>query len=390
MMADESPRTDGSYYRAALEHALGNRFTGGNSVEPLQNGHEIFPAMLHAIDEAYETIHLVTFVWWTGEITQRFADALSKKARQGVTVRLLVDAFGAKQMDKDQERQMTDAGVELRWFRPLSSWSFWKNDQRTHRKLLICDDSTGFVGGVGIAEEWTGNARGPGEWRETHARVRGPVLTDMTAAFLDNWNEAGDWLWLEPPERPVPESGDVDALCVVSSSSVRWTEAATLVRTLIRISRQRLRIMTAYFNPDEQLERLLIDAAGRDVDVDILTPGSTTDSRLSRLAGHASIERLLRAGVTVRHYERTMLHAKIVIVDDEAVCLGSANFNKRSMGKDEECCIVAVSKSLADRLGERFAADCDDAIRLTVDEWANRGRWTRLKEWFARSIDLQL
>lgn len=377
-------------YRRALEHALGARFISGNSIEPLQNGDEIFPAMLEAIESARKSVFLETFTWWTGQITQTFSDVLSAKAREGVPVRVLLDAYGAKKMDGAQEKQMVDAGVELRWFRPLSSWRFWKTDQRTHRKILVCDDDVGFIGGVGIASEWTGDARSPDEWRETHARVRGPVLADMLAAFLDNWNEAGPWLWLDPPDDPSDEPGEIPAMCVYASTTILWSKTAALIRALVQISQRSLKVTTAYLNPDKQLVDLLIEAANRGVDVDIMTPGTTTDSRLSQLSGHDSIEHLLRAGVTVRSYERTMLHAKVLIADDYVVCVGSANFNRRSMGKDEECCIVALSKPLATGLAERFETDSDDANRLSIDEWADRGGWLRMKERLARSISSQL
>lgn len=377
-------------YRRALEHALGARFISGNSVEPLQNGAEIFPAMLKAIESARKSVFLESFVWWTGAVTQRFTDALSAKAEEGVPVRVLLDAYGARQMDVEQERRMRESGVEIRWFRPLSSWRFWKTDQRTHRKLLICDDDVGFIGGVGIASEWEGDARNSTEWRETQVRVRGPVVADLLAAFLDNWNEAGPWLWLDPPDQPSDEPGEIHAMCVYASTTIGWSKTATLMRALIRISRHSLKITTAYLNPDPQLMDLLIEAAERGVHVDIMTPGTTTDSRLSQLAGHDSIERLLTAGVTIRRYERTMLHAKVLIADDRVVCVGSANFNHRSMGKDEECCIVALSKTLANGLAATFDKDCLDAKRLAADEWSDRGVWLRMKERLARTISSQL
>ena len=175
--------------RHYFETLLGVRFGGGNAVRLLRNGDEIFPAMLRAIDAAEHRIEFLTFVYWTGDIAQQFADALSAKAREGVTVRVLLDAFGAKKMPERWVKQMQAAGVSVRWFRPLRLLKPWSWDNRTHRKVLVCDQQIGFTGGVGIAREWEGNARHPGECRETHLEIRGPAVQQLAGAFWDNWLE---------------------------------------------------------------------------------------------------------------------------------------------------------------------------------------------------------
>lgn len=376
--------------RALLSQALGRRFTDGNSLELLQNGVQIFPAMLEAIANARHRVDFVTYVYWTGEIAREFAAALSGRARAGVHVRVLLDAFGAKKMDSSLVDEMQAAGVDVRWFRPVATWRFWRSDKRTHRKLLICDDDIAFTGGVGIAEEWQGDARNPDEWRDTHVAIRGPAVTELRAAFLDNWNEAGDWHFESRISAPEIQAQDVGVQVIRASSTIGWTDAAAMLRALVSLSEHRLRIVTAYFNPDQALVELLIAAAERGVDVQILIPGQYCDSRLSQLAGHLHISRLLRSGVRLWRYQQTMLHSKLITVDGHLACIGSANMNHRSIGKDEECCVIATCEDLARQLDERFAKDCECAEPYQLDEWQNRGMWLRAKERCARMVVEQL
>ena len=372
-----------------LEQAIGVPFVDGNTIEELQNGIEIFPAMLNAIEQARHRIDFATFVYWQGDIAERFANSMAQRASEGVCVHVLLDAFGAKRINPTLIDRMEQSGVDVRWFRPLATWRLWRSDKRMHRKLLICDDSNGFTGGVGIAQEWEGNARSPAEWRDTHVRIQGPALSVLRSAFLDNWNEAGDWSF-EPYVGRSQHSGDVPIQVVRASTTIGWTNVATLLRSLVALSTETLYVTTAYFNPDDRLVELLIEAASRGVDVRILTPGRYSDSRLSQLAGHDKVERLVNANVKIWLYNHTMLHAKIVTVDSHIACVGSANFNHRSLSKDEECCIVALSDSFSKSLDQSFFADCERAEPVDRDRWSQRSFWMRLAERAARAVQEQV
>ncbi|MEJ2602537.1 MAG: phospholipase D-like domain-containing protein [Gammaproteobacteria bacterium] len=377
-------------YRRPLERAVGDIFVPGNNLRVLQNGIEIFPPMLEAINSAEEYVALVTYVYWRGDIAGRFAEALANAAERGVRTRVLLDSHGCRTMDDRHLQRMENAGVEIRWFRPLATFRLWRIDNRTHRKLLICDNDTAFTGGVGIADEWDGDARNPNEWRDTHVRVRGPAVRQLHAAFMDNWCEAGDWEYdFTEGEPPFFEDG-APVMTVRSDSTVDWTNIAMIVRTMIEIARSEISLTTAYLAPDPAMVRLLAKATKRGVRVRILAPGPYTDSRLSQLAGGPAVETLLDAGVEVLWYQKTMLHAKVGIVDGCASLIGSPNLNHRSMGKDEECCIVVLSPALANQLGERFDADCRDAVELDAESWANRGGFRKFEERAARIIHEQL
>jgi cardiolipin synthase A/B len=197
-------------YRRALEGLLGVPATEGNVVEVLRNGDQIFPAMLDAIRSATQTIDFATYVYWTGDIAREFAGALCDRARAGVRVRILLDAVGAQAMNRDLVADLEDSGAQVEFFRPPTTWKVWETNHRTHRKVLICDEDVAFTGGVGIAEEWTGDAQDPEHWRETHVRVRGPAVDGLRSAFVSNWAETGQELYDERDRFPEqPQGGGV-------------------------------------------------------------------------------------------------------------------------------------------------------------------------------------
>lgn len=379
-------------YVAGLEQALGVPFTYGNRVVALRNGDEIFPAMLRSIRAAEKNINFLTFVYWTGKIAEEFAHALSERARAGVRVRVLLDSYGTKSMPEQLTKQMKDAGVTLHFFRPLASLRLWRIDKRTHRKILTVDDRLGFTGGVGIAKEWSGNARNPNEWRETHFQIAGPAVRGLIAAFLGNWTEAGGWTFDEPElDREVYEcGGDMAVQVIRASSTIGWTDIATVLRATIELSREELLICTPYFAPDPALEQTLTDAAQRGVAVQIIVPGKHTDQKLPQWAGGTSIESLLRAGVSFHVFEPTQIHAKLMVVDRALSVVGSANLNHRSAGKDEECCAAVISHDLATELRAHFLDDLDRSRQLGIEQWSSRSNFIKARGALARLIVEQL
>ena len=354
--------------------------TTGNDVAVLRNGDEIFPAMLEAIEGADASIELTTYIYWTGDIAQRFAHALAERARAGVEVKLLVDWVGGRLMSRDLIRMMREAGVRFAWFRPpsrvgralLNLDEGLVGQHRTHRKVLICDGQVGFTGGVGIAEEWCGDARGPDEWRDTHVRVVGPAVASLRSAFATNWHEAsGEPLQMGAREFEEQEHGDL-TLQVVRGQPGRFVSDVALVfRALMDAATDRLWVSTAYFVPDDELIERLVQAQRRGVDVRILVPGEHNDKRVSRLAARRHMEPLLDAGIDVHEYSPTMLHCKVVIVDDVAV-VGSANLNMRSMHQDDEVVVVVHDGGVAKRLAADMEEDLGRSERMDPDRFEDR------------------
>jgi cardiolipin synthase A/B len=344
----------------------------GNRAQFLRNGDEIFPAMLQAIDDAEHRVEMLTFVYWTGGIARRMAAALSAAARRGVDVRVLLDAIGARSMDRHLVDVMERAGCDVRMFRPpLSRFRLRSVEHRTHRKILVCDETVGFTGGVGIAAEWEGDARNPDEWRDTHLRLDGPAVIGLRAGFLRNWAETTLLFEAEPPA-PVPApAGDSPVHVVSGQSSVVWSEVGYLFRVLIGSAQECIRITTAYFSPDNEFLDLLVDAAERGVQIQILVPGPHIDKRVSLVSARSTYARLATSGIEIREFQPTMLHAKIVTVDGECAVIGSANLNGRSMERDDELSLVFHDPTVCAELDRHFDEDLERSEVVAEDRWVD-------------------
>lgn len=367
--------------RRTLESLTGIAFTEGNRITVLRNGDRIFPAMLAAIDGATRSVDLMTYVYWKGDIATTFAESLSAAARRGVRVRLLIDAVGGLQIERGLVNRMDDAGVHVEWFRKPWLNSPLKQNHRCHRKVLVVDEEVAFTGGVGIAEEWTGDARDENEWRDTHVEVRGPAVDGLRAAFVQNWAESGRDLYDDGDTFPQqPQSGDSVAQVVCGSASIGWDNLQTTFRVLLDSATERLSLATAYFAPDDFFLDRLCAAAQRGVEVDVLLPGPGADKRVCQLASEAAYERLTRCGVRVWNFQPAMMHAKIMIVDGRAAAVGSSNFNRRSLDHDEEVVLVTLDVEVARVLASDFDDDLRRSEQIDLTRWRNRSRRQKLLE----------
>lgn len=375
--------------RRRLEMALGRQTTFGNRIDRLRNGDEIFPAMVAAIRGARRTVDFLTFVYWTGEPARAVAEALCERARAGVRVRVILDAFGARHMPDELVDDLRAAGVLVHWFRDVTDDADALDvNHRTHRKVLVVDHSVGFTGGVGIAEEWSGDARTPDEWRDSHFRVEGPAVEGLAAAFLDDWAASDHPLFdSDEPTAPPAEAGDTAILVVTSESERGLSAVAMAKRILIGTAESRIRITTAYFSPDDQLAGWLVDAARRGVAVEVLMPGEHTDKRIPQVSGEAEYADLLDAGVIVRQYDRTMLHAKVMTIDGDIANVGSANFNMRSASQDEEVDLVVFDRALTAQLDADYDEDVVHARVIDPADWQARGVIQRVQEAAVGLID---
>ena len=367
--------------RRTLEALTGIAFTEGNSLTVLRNGDRIFPAMLAAIDGAERSVDLMTYVYWKGDIADRFADALSAAAGRGVRVRLLIDAVGGLQIERSLVHRMDEAGVHVEWFRKPWLNSPLKQNHRCHRKVLVVDEEVAFTGGVGIAEEWCGDARDATEWRDTHVEVRGPAVDGLRAAFAQNWAESGRELYDDNVTFPVAsQTGSTVAQVVRGSASLGWDDLQSTFRVLLDSATERLSIATAYFAPDDFFLERLCAAAKRGVRVDLLLPGPHADKRACQLASEAAYDRLVSCGVRVWNFQPAMMHAKIMVVDGIAAAVGSSNFNRRSLDHDEEVVLVALDESVAGLLAADFDADLKRSEEIDLTRWRNRGPRQKLLE----------
>ncbi|HET9730361.1 MAG TPA: phospholipase D-like domain-containing protein, partial [Acidimicrobiia bacterium] len=284
--------------------------------------------------------------------------------------------------DPASVKMLEDSGVHLHWFRPLKHLQLGHINHRTHRKVMVVDEEVAFTGGVGIADEWLGDARDENEWRDTHFQIRGPAVDGLRAAFLDNWAETDAELFDESVDRfpDQPKPGTAVAQCVRGAAETGWSDIATLFRSLLQVAQERVRITTAYFVPDGELTRRLCAAAERGVDVEVLLPGPHADKRFVQLASEASYATLLRAGVRIWNFQPSMLHVKAMTVDGAVANIGSANFNSRSTQLDEEINLVVLDADLAATLDAQFEEDLQRSVEIHPDDWHARSVTQRWKE----------
>jgi cardiolipin synthase len=364
----------------------------GNRVTVLRNGREIFPAMLAAIQHAKQTVNFATYVYWTGSIAPQFAEALAERARAGVEVNVLLDAVGAAKMDHGLIDQLDRAGATVAWFRPPKWYSLHKLNNRTHRKILVVDGRVGFTGGVGIAEEWTGNCEDAEHWRDSHVRVEGPVVRDLLGGFVDNWAEATGCILSGRQHLPDVRGFDdgIQAQVTRSTAQKGSTDAEQLFYAAITCARERLWLTTAYFAPRRAFVEALGDAVGRGVDVRVLTNGPHTDKEVVRQAGRRCYEQLLACGGRIFEYQRTMLHAKVLLVDSHWVTVGSVNFDNRSFALNDELNISFRDPGVVAELEKHFLADLEDARELHLAAWRARPLHQRAREFASALVRREL
>lgn len=383
---------------AELEEALpsiagltGSPILAGNRVEILQDGDGFFPALLRDIAAARETIHIETYVWWKGEICERVAEALAGRARQGVEVRLLLDAVGANKGDDELFERMEAAGVRIARFHPFQLSDLGLFNNRTHRKIAIFDGRVAHVFGHGIAQEWTGRGQDEEHWRDTGVRLEGPIVGAVQSVFSENWLEqTSEPIVGERYFPPLESVGTVRAQMVASSPQGGVSRLELLYKLAIATAQKELLIQNPYFIPDGEVVGLIDKAVRRGVDVSIMLPGAVTDSSIVRHAGHRHYEDLLRHGVKIYEYRPTLNHQKILIVDRLWSHVGSANFDDRSLDINDEASVGLIDADVAERLRAAFSADVKVSTEVTLAEWQKRSAWHRFVDRFSYSINEQL
>jgi len=377
-------------FRRALGVLLGPPILPGNRIETLINGDEIFPAMLEAIDAARVSVCFETFIF-RDEIGARFCKALSAAAKRGVKVHILLDWAGSRRMDERMIQNVARAGASVELYHELTWFHLGRLNNRTHRKLLIVDGRVGFTGGVGIGSEWTGDGQDPKHWRDNHYHIEGPVVAQMQAVFIDNWIKAtGEVLHGDEYFPELAPAGDMDAQMFGSSPAGGSESMHLMVLLAITAARRAIDITNSYFVPDDLAVEALIEARRRGVHVRILVPGRHTDTPLGRYAAHALCGVLLEAGVEMYEYEPTMIHTKLIVVDELWVSVGSSNFDNRSFRLNDEANLNVFSPGLARQQVSQMEADIRKAHRLTLRRWVKRPTTRRLYESVAILLRSQL
>lgn len=354
---------------------------GGNAVELLENGDEFYPALLRDVEAARDSIHIEVYAWWRGRICDDVAAALSRQARRGVEVRLLVDALGSWTMDPKLVDAMERSGCRIARYHDFRLRTLGRLNKRDHRKLAIFDGRVGYIFGHGLSKLWEGRADHAESWRDLAARVRGPVVSRVQSVFVQNWMEETAELLADHryfPDQPV--AGDVDLHVVSSSPRGGVSNASLLYRLMIGTAQRELVIQNPYFAPGPEVVDMMCEACHRGVRVRLLLPGPITDSRVVQYAGQHLYERLLLAGVEIWRFQTTLNHQKCVIVDGCWSYLGSANFDERSFDINAEVGLGILDTGIAEKLTALFEKDLESSLRMDLERWRRRSLLTRLVE----------
>jgi cardiolipin synthase len=369
---------------------------GGNKIDVLLNGEQTFPAMLKAIRGARKSITYAQYLYQNGAIAYELAEAFAERCRAGLTVKLLLDSHGGGKIPEDIPQLLTDAGCQLEWFRRvklfqfITPWELLNYNYRNHRRILVIDGTLGFTGGHGVAEEWTGDGRTDGKWRDTDVQVEGPIVQQLQAAFVESWRDTtghilgGDLYF--PALKPV---GKVNAQVVKSSPLGGTYESYMLLLLSISSARKSIHLSNPYFLPDERMQEALLNAVKRGVSVVVLTPGKI-DHKLVYWASRRGFEPLLLGGIQIYEYQVALMHAKTMVVDGVWAHVGTTNLDNRSFALNEEINLIAYDRAVAGELEKAFADDLKHSKRLTYEAWKARPWREKFLELFTVPLKEQL
>ena len=378
-------------FRASIAGATDAPFLTRNRIAVFNNGDEFYPPMLAAIEQARHTITIEAYIYWAGDIGQRFADALAAKARAGVVVKVLLDAVGSATISDEITNTLKTGGCQIAWYHPIHWYTIGRINNRTHRKSLIIDGRIGFTGGAGIADHWRGQAEDPKHWRDIQIRIEGPAVTPLQTGFAHNWLETTGELvsgsaYYPPPETP----GSLVVQSILSSPETGSSTVRVMYYLSIVCARRSIAIVNPYFIPDAQALEILVAAKQRGVDVKIMVSGIHNDNAMARCNSVRLYGSLLEAGVEIYEYNLTMLHQKYMVCDGIWSTVGTTNFDNRSFALNDENNVCVYDHSFAVQWEQIFRKDLADCRRVKLDEWRKRGFLTKTRESFAALLQHQV
>jgi cardiolipin synthase len=352
----------------------------GGTAGLLNNGDEIFPAILSALRQAERTINFMTYIWERGRISDEILAVLTERARAGVQVRVMLDGIGAWRAPNAGFRELEAAGGRVRWFNPFRLGKLTAFYRRNHRRAVVVDGKIAFTGGASVGDKWLGNAQDRDHWRDIMVEVRGCLAGNLQSAFTQLWaNSTGELLISEahfPPVEQAEEDPGAEGLSrhitVISSPAEGSHPLRVFYWTALACARESIYLTTAYFVPDRDMRRALAERARAGVDVRLLLPSKLTDVKIVRLAGHFYFRRLLEAGVRIYEYQTTMMHTKALVVDGAWSIVGSANMDIRSKELNQEAVIGIADDGFARQLTDTFFADLAQSREIRLHEWNRR------------------
>ncbi|HKE23810.1 MAG TPA: phosphatidylserine/phosphatidylglycerophosphate/cardiolipin synthase family protein [Bryobacteraceae bacterium] len=362
-----------------------------SAVEVLTNGTVFYEAELTAIRSARSHICLEAYIFRKGNVAATFLSALTERARNGVEVRLVLDAVGSFNTPRGLFAELIAAGGRVCWYMPFRWYNLSRFNNRTHREMLIVDGTVAFVGGAGVADHWYKGDSRDKAWRDTMVCVRGSAIASLQSIFAENWLESSGELLTASRYFPVDAGTGTAQVMVIDStpSYGRATRARTVFQVLIASASRQIHLTTPYFLPDWSVRQALINAMRRGVEVKIIVPGKHHDHLLTRRSSRRLYGSLLENGAEIYEYQRSMIHTKMLVVDGLWSVVGSTNFDSRSFGINDEVNVAALDEPLAARLEQDFEADLLKAEKITFAAWRRRPPSERVHEWLGWILERQ-
>ena len=389
VVATATPPVDSRDFLLAVSGTAGVPIREGGRARLLNNGREFFPALLGAIRNARKSVNFTCYIWEDGRVSDDILEALLDRARAGVEVRVLLDGFGGMRAPEEGMEALRAAGGKVEIFRAPRLGKFTRFHKRNHRRAIVIDGAVGFTGGIAVGDKWLGDADSEDHWRDSMVEVTGPLAATLQSAFIDLWaGSVGELLVgpeFFPPPGPAPSPGGEPITLHVGIASSPYYESRPLRFFFIQsflAARKRLWITTPYFVPDRATRQAAADRARAGVDVRILLPDHHTDADVVRLASRAYYQELLEAGVRIYEYNRTMIHAKHVVVDGQWSVVGSPNMDVRGSELNEENVLGILDLEFGRQLEETFRRDLASADEIHLEAWRKRW-WERPVNWAA-------
>ncbi len=371
------------FMRDIKRQGLGE-FIDGNRLTLYTDGDAFFESFFGTIRNARLSINLETYIFNSDEVGWKTARLLVKKARSGVEVNVIYDAVGCIATSPAMFSYMRRGGVELVEYHPLLPWrKYWNITLRDHRKILVVDGTTAFVGGMNIGLEYAGKKMGGKNWRDTHMKIEGPAARSIEYFFMENWHRQGGAVMdISRHFAPVRKKGD-RLVMTLSSTSRRGIKPIQVAYTsAIRSARGSVYITNAYFIPDRKIFRALVGAARRGVDVRLILPGKS-DLRVVQHASRYLYKRYLRKGIRVFEYQENILHAKTAVIDGLWSTVGSSNLDRRSFKKNREINAIVLGNEFGKKMVRVFRDDEKKSKELLLDHWNRRSPLDFMLEWLA-------
>ena len=366
-------RPDSDEFLHVIQSTCQAAIYDGNRVAIFTDGSQFYPAMRDAILAAESSIDLEAYIFQPGAVGDMLIDAMVDRARAGVEVRIVMDAIGSVGMGGRSAHRLREAGCRLNFYQPIRWYRLHRLNNRTHRELLVVDGRVAFTGGAGVADWWFKPHDGKPTWRDTMARIEGPIVAALQGVFAENWLECCGEILTSPRHWPrLDKVGAVEAMLVKSSPSDRATVSRVVFQMLIEGAVGTVDISTPYFLPDRAMRRALVRAARRGVQVRVVVPGRHTDQRLVRLASRRMYKELLEGGVRIYEYRPSMTHVKALMVDNRWAIVGTTNVDNRSFEHNDEVNVAFREPDVTRRLRQDFESDLAASDDVTLERWSRR------------------